>query len=107
MAQASCPKVHHSRYPKHPYLLSNISLGNYLGQIDQNYWDETGADNEAPNDGNSLLYLCEGGRSGVINLLQVCVNGCKDNGNGVSDACMYVLCQVKFLGTVLADIFYS
>jgi hypothetical protein len=39
------------------------------------------------NNGNDALFNCIGGNSGVIHYLQICSNGCKDNGGGNSDSC--------------------
>ncbi|KAI9779632.1 MAG: hypothetical protein M1839_007297 [Geoglossum umbratile] len=57
---------------------------NYQPQIDQCLFD-----NEQPliNDGKQDLFMCMGGRNGVLKWIGHCQNSCVDGGQGDSDHC--------------------
>ncbi|KAJ8058578.1 hypothetical protein OCU04_012755 [Sclerotinia nivalis] len=61
-----------------------LSIGKYQPQIDQSLADAGVGEADG---GADDLFHCVGGSNGVISFLKYCVNGCKDEGSGVSDVC--------------------
>ncbi|KAF7366135.1 hypothetical protein MVEN_00490400 [Mycena venus] len=61
-----------------------LEIGNYQPQIDQAFHDAGAGEADG---GADDLFQCVGGANGVITFLEFCVNGCRTNSGGVSDAC--------------------